>query len=75
MNTRIEIISSESGDWEALYVNGKLRSEGHSIRPGEVLFAIQDIFPHDFECSFISDECAEEGFPELREELTDYIVD
>lgn len=72
--TKIEIVSSDCGDWEALYINDKLASEAHSIRHEELLFAIKEIFPHTFEYSFVSDERAEEGFPEDRNELVDYIV-
>ena len=73
--TKIEIVSSDSGDWEALYVNDVLITEAHSLRPAEVLYAIQDYFPHKFIYSFVSDERAEEGFPLDRKELIDYIVD
>ena len=73
--TKIEIISSDCGDWEALYINNKLVAEGHTIRVGDVLHAVQEVFSHTFDCSFITDERAEEGFPEDRNELVDYIVD
>lgn len=73
--TKFEIVAPECGDWEALYVNGKLVAEGHSIRLEEVLYAIQNILPNEYEYTEISDERAEEGFPEDRKELVDYIVD
>jgi hypothetical protein len=72
---KIEIVSSDHGDWEGLYINDKLVAEEPTIRPGELLFAIKEIFPHTFEYSFVSDEYIKEGFPEDHNELVDYIMD
>lgn len=33
----VTIISSSSGDWEALYLNGKKVKEGHSLEVTDVL--------------------------------------
>ena len=72
--TKIEIVSSDCGDWEVLYINDKMVMEDHKIRAGGLLHCIKEIFPHTFAFSFVTDERAEEGFPERREELTDYII-
>jgi len=37
---KITIVTSESGDWSGVYVDNKLRSEGHSVRYDELLDTI-----------------------------------
>ena len=56
------IVSPESGDWEALYMDGKLIAEGHSLRVIDVLDAIADVLLNEVSYDEISDERAENGF-------------
>ena len=63
MKTKFTIISPESGDWEALYINGKLAAEGHSLDARDVLDAIDDILPNEVNSIWIPDEAAESGMP------------
>lgn len=77
------LVSPECGDWEALYMNDKLITEGHSIRLEEAIKQINEEYAEDFEAlkdyirlginSFeyktIPDEVAEKGMPERLEEL------
>lgn len=63
-------VSPESGDWEALYMDGKLIAEGHSLRVDDVLDAISDVLPNKLSYIEISDEKAEAGF---STNLTDMI--
>ncbi len=33
----VAIVSNDSGDWEGIYINGRLAAEGHSLTVYEVL--------------------------------------
>lgn len=58
---QIHFIKPESGDWVAMYVNGKKVAEGHSLDEYEVVEALGLTYTSDE----ISDEAAENGgFPE-----------
>ena len=57
----IQLISSESGDWKVLKVNGVIRYEGHSIAEHEWLELIHKDFTVDCEEIEISDEEMESG--------------
>ena len=63
------LVCPESGDWEALYMDGKLIAEGHSIRVMDVLDAISDVLPNKFTYESISDELAEAGFSSNLEDM------
>ena len=56
------LVCPECGDWEALYMDGKLITEGHSLRAYDVLDAIANVFPNRYVYKEISGELAEEGF-------------
>lgn len=73
MNKPIEFItmSPNCGDWEALYMNGKLIAEGHSLTADDVLDAIANVLPNKHQYMYISDEKAEEGF---TEDLKDMLI-
>lgn len=61
------LMSSTDGDWEALYVDGKLVAENHRLDAGEVLDAL---FGDDYEYVEVSEEIAESGFSKtLKEQL------
>lgn len=69
MKTKFTIVSPECGDWEALYINGVLAAENHSLSARDVLDCIEDIFPSEVESVEIPDEVAERGMPEFLNEL------
>jgi len=58
------LVSPEGGDWEALYMDGTLVAEGHSLNVTNVLDAIADVFSHTLVQEEISDDLAEMGFSE-----------
>lgn len=58
------LVCPECGDWEALYMDGKLIAEGHSLNVRSVLDAIADVLPNKFSYKEVSDDLAEEGFSE-----------
>lgn len=63
------LVHPESGDWEALYINGELVTEGHSISADRVLKCIAKPLDYKVEFVEISDEVAEMGMPTLLSEL------
>ncbi len=56
------LLRPECGDWEALYMDGHLIAEGHSLRVRDVLDALSEVLPNVFTCKSIPDEQAEKGF-------------
>ena len=73
--TKFTFVTSECGDWEALYINGKLAAEGHSVSVRDVLKAISDILPNKVERYEIPNEVAENGMPENLKDLSDDLLD
>ena len=69
MKTKFTIVRPESGDWEALYINGNLAAEGHSLDVRAVLDAIDNILPNNVDTIEILDEVAEMGMPMHLDEL------
>ena len=69
---QIYVVSPDCGDWEALYVDGKLSAEGHSLSVRDVFDSLSDVFPNNYHSFEISDEKAEEGFPENISDLDEY---
>lgn len=69
MKTKFTLVGCESEDWEALYINGKLAAEGHSIRATDVIDCIGDILPNEYNMIEVSDEVAEAGMPNDLSEL------
>ena len=63
---KMVIVRSSSGDWEGLYINGKLKFEGHEIRR-EDLLEVLDID--------IEERDAEENWLENRGNLPEYLKD
>lgn len=61
----IAFVRPESGDWEALYVNGELVAEGHSISAERALKCVAKHWDYKVKCITISDEDAENGMPTL----------
>lgn len=55
-NTRIELITCESGDWEILKVNGLTIDAGHSVNWVEVI----KFLGYDFTEEYLTDEAMEE---------------
>lgn len=69
MKTKFTLVSCESGDWEALYINDKLAAEGHNIRVRDVIDSISGILPNEYNEIEIPDEVAETGMPNNLGEL------
>jgi hypothetical protein len=42
--TSVVLVQSESGDWEGLYVNGRLKAENHNLSARDVLRALEAPF-------------------------------
>ncbi len=63
------LVRPESADWEALYINGELVAEGHSLPADRVLKCIAKPLDCQIECIEISDETAEIGMPTLLSDL------
>lgn len=66
------LVHPESGDWEALYINGELVTEGHRLSASRTLECVAKPWDYKVECIEISDEVAEMGMPTL---LADIEVD
>lgn len=64
MKTDFTIVHPESGDWEALYINGNLAAEGHSLSVRDVLDCINDLLPNNYKYITIPDDVAEIGMPQ-----------
>lgn len=73
MKTKFTLVHPESGDWEALYINGKLAAEGHSLSVRDVLDCIDNILPNEYKYMTISDETAELGMPQYISELDEVL--
>lgn len=73
MKTKFIIVHPESGDWEALYINGKLAAEGHRLSVRDVLDCIDSILPNEYKYMTISDEAAELGMPQYISELDEVL--
>ena len=73
MKTKFTIVCPESGDWEALYINGKLAAEGHRLSVQDVLDCIDNILPNEYKYITISDETAELGMPQYINELDEVL--
>lgn len=54
-------------DWQALYVNGELKHQGHSLDAGEVIEILTGSRPSSFEADAQSIE--DVGFPELLSDV------
>lgn len=66
---KFTLVCPESGDWEALYINGKLVREAHRLCTWEVLECIKNNLVCEIESIEISDETAEMGMPTLLSDL------
>ena len=73
--TKFTFVTSECGDWQALYIDGRLAAEGHSISARDLLDAIADILPNKVESYEISDRIAEDGMPTNLSDLSDDLID
>jgi hypothetical protein len=45
---RVAILSTQSGDWEALYIDGKLIDEGHHLGEGDTLYLLKQSEAYNF---------------------------
>jgi hypothetical protein len=63
----------ECGDWETLYINGKLTDESHRIPSTRILQAVGEAFKCNYGFMEIPDEIAELGMPEKLWELKELV--
>lgn len=66
---KFTLVRPECADWEALYIDGKLADEGHSLDASRVLECIEKYLVCEFEQIEISDEAAETGMPTVLSDL------
>ena len=57
-------ILTNYGDWEALYIDGKLVCEGHEIRRRDILSSIPDVDYDEVEYEFSRDTSTPESYDE-----------
>ena len=73
--TKFTFVTAECGDWQALYIDGKLAKEGHSISARDVLTAIACILPNKVERYEISDRITEMGMPTNLNDISNDLLD
>lgn len=65
---QIDIVGHPSGDWKALYINGKLMNEEHTITADDIVEALKSHLELDTSAPIFSikyntrDLCNEDGF-------------
>jgi len=59
MKPKVVVVSAECGDWDALYINGDLAFEGHSIHWSHFASALGI----EYNAVEVTDEYAERGMP------------
>lgn len=57
-------VSSDSGDWNAWYLDGEKLVEGHKITALDLMDVIRHVFPHKLEIAYVQDEIVEMGLSE-----------
>ena len=55
--SRVYIIRTQEGDWEALYIDGEIKDEGHHLGEGDRLFLLKMSEKYNFKSSDIT-ECS-----------------
>lgn len=68
-NLRLDVVSSESGDWHGLYANGRLFFEGDEIPVHKVVGCVYQFFPLDMVEWEIPQDIAEKGLPKNIEDI------
>ena len=68
-SVEVVIAAAVCGDWEALYINGKLIDENHRLRVEQVLSRLGQFLPITLVHTDIPDEVAEMGIPQNLSEL------
>ena len=71
---KFTLVTAECGDWEALYINDKLVSEGHRVSARDALKAIGNIIPSKVERYDVPDEIAEMEMPENLNDLAEHLI-
>lgn len=70
--TDIAIIGVESGDWYALFINGSVAYQGHSIPQHVILEKLFENQPFQYETKEVSDDWIEEQggqFPNTTQQI------
>ena len=81
----LSIVIARSYDWQALYIEGEKKYEGHSIETGLALFDLINsaiyqncggsIESIDFGTLYVTDKYAEnEGFPDRLDDIPDDVI-
>lgn len=52
MQNKVVLIRADTGDWEALYINGQLKYEGHSMPIDDALYTVSQLGGFAFECIY-----------------------
>jgi hypothetical protein len=66
LSATVHIVGTEEGDWEALYVDGVLEAEGHSIDKRQLM----EILAIPYTTSEVTTDWAENnGFPVNQKDL------
>lgn len=65
----VVMVYPECGDWEALYINGVLATEGHSVRIDEAVESLGQRVPIIYYKRKIPDEVAEMGMPKYLDDI------
>jgi hypothetical protein len=66
---KFTLVRPECGDWEALYIDGKLVKEDQRLSAFQILKLVKKIFGCEFKSVRVKDEVAEAGMPELFSEI------
>lgn len=70
--TDIAVIGVESGDWYALFINGSVAYQGHSIPQHVILEKLFENQPFQYEAKEVSDDWIEEQggqFPDKIQQI------
>lgn len=59
--TKVTILSSAQGDWEAMYLDGKLVQEGHSLDPDRLVTNLLQHYVESLSTGTLTDEYTEGG--------------
>lgn len=71
LNKTVDVVRvcPECGDWEALYINGILATEGHSLQLDKVILSLGQFAPILYGYHEIPDDIAEMGMPRYLSDL------
>jgi hypothetical protein len=65
----VTIVSNDEGDWEAMYVEGELVAQGHSLQVRDVIYALIREYPKEIEVPQADMEKWGRRFPEALSDI------